>query len=125
MKYIHPDVLDNGPAHLRASATRALLLPSFTADTTYAQAIAGAIMNVPISSTDFVLSNEGQGRKVVFTGAIGQAGATLAAGAPLHIALVDNGGRILLVNDEASRVAIATGSRYKIPAITYVQPQPQ
>lgn len=125
MKYVHPDVLDNGPAHLRASATNALLLPSYTADTTYAQAVASAIMNVPISSTDFVLANEGTGRKVIFNGAVGPAGATLAAGAPLHIALIDKVGRILLVNDEASRAPIVTGSRYKIPPITYVNPQPQ
>jgi hypothetical protein len=125
MKYVHPDVLDNGPAHLRASATRALLLPDFSQSTTYAQAIASAIMNVPISSTDFVLANEATGRKVIFNGVVGVAGATIDAGAPLHIALVDSTSRILLVNNESSRVAIGTGNRYKIPPITYVNPQPE
>jgi hypothetical protein len=124
MKYVHPDVLDNGPAHLRANASRALLLPDYTAGMSYADAVASAILASPIASTDFTLSDEASGRKIVFAGVTGLALKSIAAGAPLHVAFTDGVNRILLVDNESSRVAIVAGQSYKIPVITYINPQP-
>lgn len=124
MKYVHPDVLDNGPSHLRANASRVLLLPDYTAGMTYAAIVASAILASPIASTDFTLSDEGTGRKIVFGGVTGLALKAIAAGSPLHIAFTDGINRILLVDNESSRAAIVAGQNYKIPAITYINPQP-
>jgi hypothetical protein len=125
MKYVHPDVLDNGPAHLRAQATRALLLPNFTADMTYAQAVASAILSCPISSTDFTLSDDGTGRKIVFGGVVGVASQSVPANSPLHIAFTDGVSRILLVDNESSRMAMISGKSYRIPSVTNTYPQPK
>lgn len=125
MKYVHPDVLDNGPSHLRANASRVLLLPDYTAGMTYAQAVATAILLMPVQSTDFTMSGEGAGRKIVFGGVTGLALKSADAGSPLHIAFTDGVSRVLLVNNESSRVAVVAGQSYQIPVITYINPQPQ
>lgn len=125
MKYIHPDVLDNGLTHLRANASRALLLPDYTAGMTYAQVVASALMTLSIQSTDFVISDQGTGRKIVFGGATGTALKSIDAGSPLHVVLTDGVSRILLVDNESSRVAVVAGESYTLPVITYVNPLPK
>lgn len=124
MKYAHPDVLDNGPAFIRNTATHALLLPGFTTTMTYAQAVTSALLDVPVTASDFVLSNEGTGRKLVFGGGAGTASNTVAAGAPLQIALTDGASRILWVDEEASHRGINAGQAYTLPSLTYLAPQP-
>lgn len=124
MKYVHPDVLDNGPAHIRINATRALLLPDFTSGMTYAQAVASALIQAVVSSVDFTLSGNGTGRKLVFSGKVGPASKAIAGGAPLHVAFTDGVGRILWVDAETSHIAIAIGQAYQIPVMQYSVPQP-
>lgn len=125
MKYVHPDVLDNGPAHLRINATRALLLPDFVETQTYAQIVASALASATISPIDFTLSDDGTGRKVVFGGATMAASKSLLGGQPLHIALTDGSARILMVDAESSHPPIVVGQTYSIPTMTYSVKQPQ
>lgn len=126
MKYVHPDVLDNGPAHIRGNAVRALLLPSFTSGMTYAQAVAAALVQAVVSSVNFTLSNQGTGRKLMFSGPIvAAASKAIAGGSPLHIAFTDGVGRILWVDEETSHSAIVIGTNYQFPALIYISNQPQ
>lgn len=124
MKYIHPDVLDNGLLHLRANAVRALLLSSYTAGMTYAQAVLAALASGTISSVDFAISDDGAGRKLVFSGANVVAMKSRIGGDPMHVALTDGTGRLLLVDSETSGTSIVVGKTYSIPAITYAVQQP-
>lgn len=125
MKYAHPDVLDPALAFIRNNATHALLLPAFTPDTTYSQAVANALIDVPVSAADFTLGSEGAGRKLVFGGGTGTATKSALAGAPLHVAFTDGASRILWVDEEASHRGIAAGQAYTLPALTYLVPQPE
>lgn len=124
MKYVHPDVLDNGPAHIRSNAVRALLLPNFTSGMTYAQAVSTALAQALVSPVNFTLSGEGTGRKLTFDGTVIAASKAIASGAPLHIAFTDGVGRVLWADAETSHIAIAIGQTYQFPAMQYVVPQP-
>lgn len=124
MKYIHPDVIDNGLSHLRGNATRALLLPAYTSGMTYAQALASALVAATITPASFTLSNEGTGRKIVFAGVTAAASKSAISGKPLHVALTDGVARLLLVDSESSHAAIEAGKSYAIPPISYAVAQP-
>lgn len=123
MKYIHPDVLDNGPNLIRTSAIHTLLLPDFYASMTYAEAVASSLLSVVTTSADFTMSSEGSGRKLVFGGALAVANKGIAAGAPLHIAHTDGAGRILWVDEESSRRQVIAGQNYRLPQMTMISPQ--
>lgn len=124
MHYMHPDVLDNGPAYTRANAVRALVVPNYTQGMSYAQAVASALVSATISSADFTLSDEGLGRKLVFGGATVAATGSTGAGQNLHIAFTDGAARLLWVVPEATHMPIIAGQNYKFPAITDVAEQP-
>lgn len=123
MKYLHPDVLDNGPALIRSAATRALLLPDFDDGMTYSEVVASALATAVISSADFTFSDEGAGRKLVFGGKTAQATAGTASSSTLHVAYTDGASRILWV-DPIRTSSVLAGQNYKIPAQTLNSPQP-
>lgn len=121
MKYVHHDVIDNGLAYLQNNAIRVLLLPSFSISTTYSQAVASALLSATISSSDFTLSNEGTGRKIVFGGTSPiPATAAAATNSPLHVAFTDGVSRLLWVDEEASLMAIVEGHSYRLPQLTQI-----
>lgn len=124
MKYLHPDVLDNGHALIQAAAVRAILIPSFSASTTYSQVVASAILTATISSADFTISNEGTGRKIVFGGKTGQADLDASLATDLHVAYTDGLSRVLWVEPITPDTIIA-GQSYSLPAQTLISQQPQ
>lgn len=125
MKFIHPDVIDNGLLHLRANAARALLLPDYALDMTYAQAVASALASGSISSLNFTLADEGAGRKITFNGIDAVATKSNPGASTMHIALTDGSSRLLLVDVETSSPPIVIGKTYAIPEITYAVQQPE
>lgn len=120
MRYLHPDVLDNGPAHIAANAIRAIVLPFYT--TNYAQAVASALVVANISQDDFEFSDEGTGRKMAFGGVTAQASAGAALSKNIHVAFTDGSSRLLWVEGIKPAVIIV-GQNYKLPALTIVSPQ--
>lgn len=121
MKYVHPDVLDNGIQYVRNNATRILLLPTFSGGVTYAQALADALVSIAATAADFTISVEGAGRKVVYGGS-GQSAALKSApsASDLHIAYTDGISRILWVDEETSRIPILSGQMYRLPSQTLI-----
>lgn len=121
MRYLHPDVLDNGSAHIMLNAARAVLIPFFTAN--YAQVNSTALASAVISQGDFTLSDEGTGRKLVFGGVIAPSSVGIAASSTLHVAYTDGAARVLWV--EPIRPAIILGGQnYRLPPQMLVSPQP-
>lgn len=125
MKYAHPDVLDNGPAFIRNNAVRVLLIPAFAADMSYAQVLASALLSANVTPADFTLSDDGDGRKMVFGGTSAAASASMSAAATCQIAFVDATNRVLWVDDQTKVQLITAGLSYKLPKLTYSVPQPQ
>lgn len=104
------------------NAVRALLIPFFTSN--YAQATGAALASATIAQSDFALSDEGTGRKLVFGGKIAQANNGLAISPTLHIAYTDGTSRVLWV-EEIRPAIILGGQNYRLPVQTLVSPQPK
>lgn len=122
MKYLHPDVLDNGPALIRSSAIRALLIPLGTSN--YSQAVNTALATATVSPSDFVLSGESSGRKLVFGGATVTASASVALSDSLHIAFTDGASRLLWLEPAKQNVVIS-GQQYELRPATLIAAQPE
>lgn len=122
MRYLHPDVLDNGHALIQSSATRAVLIPF--GSTNFAQVNAVALASSPVTQADFAISDEGTGRKIVFGGVTAQANAGISITNTLHMAYTDGVSRVLWV--EAVRPAIILGGQnYRLPSQTLISTQPK
>lgn len=126
MKYLHPDVHDNGLNHLRNNAIRAIVIPEYYES--YADVVASAIVTTTISPADFTLSSvisaDGGGRKLVFTGKSGPAVAAASPGSPLHVAFTDGSSRILWVEEIENSVGTIIDQHYLIKPQTVHFPQP-
>lgn len=122
MRYLHPDVLDNGPALISSSATSAMLLPFYATGMSYGQAVSIALINASISSVDFSFSDEGTGRKVTFGGKVAAASLGISLSNDLHVAYTD-GARILWVEPIKPSLVIA-GQNYQLPVQVLISNQP-
>lgn len=120
-RYAHPDVLDNGPAYIKANCNKVILLSAYT--NVYATAnTTNKIAEAALVTTDFTLTGA-DGSPRVLTAALNgkSAGNALlasdAVGAPnRHVAFVDTvNSKVLLVEPDnsgaagAGQVTIALG----------------
>lgn len=125
MNYLHPDVLDNGPAYLRASAARVLVLHDFAPGLDYAQVLASSLISVPLTPEYFQLQDADAGRELLFVGVIGAATKGIEAGSPLHLVFTDGAERVLWAAVEPSQRQILAGQSYRLPAVSFISTQPQ
>jgi hypothetical protein len=123
MKYAHPDVLDNGLAHIRNNAVRVLLVPSFSYGMTYSQVVDSAVLNAPVAPENFALADAGTARRLVFNGLTASAIANMAPSRS-QIVFTDGSSRILWVDDQSKVQGITAGQPYQLPQLTYTVPQP-
>lgn len=125
MSYLHPDVLDNGPAFIIGNAVRALVLASFSPGMTAAQVNAATLIGADVSPADFMLADADADRQLTFLGASGLATNACAQGEALQIVFLDGTNRVLWAEEEASHRSIEAGSRYRLPSLTYLSQQPK
>jgi hypothetical protein len=124
-KYAHPDVLDNGPAYIKANATKMILISGYAQGDPYATVLAAKLAEVTVVNGDFTLSNNVNDRRL--TGpATKTANATVTSGASpdLHIAFTDGAAKVLWVTDETSNQVITSGNPVDFPTLTYNSAQP-
>lgn len=125
--YAHADVLDNGPAYLKANAVRAILISAYTAGDSYATVLAAALCTITISSADFgaLAGADAAPRTLSFLGKSGTASGSSAT-PNLHLAFTDGASKVLFVTNETSDQAITSGNPVTLPAISplYTASQP-
>lgn len=120
-KYLNVDVLDNGPAYLRANAVRVLLISSYTMGDSYATVLSRVIATATIAAADFgaLAGADAANRTMSFLGKSGAtASASFAGGANLHFAFTDGAAKVFAVTDETSDQAITSGNTVNFPAIS-------
>lgn len=123
-KWVHADTLDNGIAHIKANATRMILISAYSAGDSYATVTGNAIATITMASGDYTLSSSGSNR-VLTTGTKSVTASASTTDTPdLHIAFTDGSSKVLWVTDETSNESITSGDTVNFPAITYTSNQP-
>jgi hypothetical protein len=124
-KWAHADVLDNGPAHIKANATKQLLISAYAFGDSYATVTANKLAEVTMASADYTLASAGNDRALTTASGKSANATASASGTPnLHIAFTDGSSKVLWVTDETTDQAITSGNPVDFPQLTYTGKQP-
>lgn len=128
-KYAHPDVLDNGPAYIKANCNKVILITAYS--TVYATVNgANKIAEAALVTGDFAIAGADGAARVMtatLTGkSMGNALQGLADGTGMHLAFVDTANsKVLYVTDESSDQPITNGNPVQLNSNpTYSSNQP-
>jgi hypothetical protein len=126
-KYLHPDVLDNGPALIKSAAAAMHVIKAYALEDSYATVIANSVGNASMTSADYTLSSGASLSRLMTTaaGKTAPASASSGAGPDLHIAFLDTAGsRVLWVTDETTDLVVTAGVSLTFPQLVLSSPQP-
>ena len=124
-KFAHADVLDGGPAVIKANATKMILVSAYVAGDSYATVQANKLAEATMANADFVLSSSGSNRVLTTAAGKSAVASASAVGSPdLHMAFTDGASKVLWVTDETSNQAITLGNTVNFPQLTYTSNQP-
>ena len=123
-KWAHADVLDNGPAYIKANCNKVCVVSAYTAGDSYATVTAAILAEATLTSTDFTLASSGNDRTL--TTATGKQDTSAnVTGAASHIAFVDTvNSKVLWVTEETSGQTITSGNPVTFPSLVYTAKQP-
>lgn len=125
-KWVHADVLDNGPAYIKTNCNKVAAIISYTAGDSYATVMtAGNIVaEADMTNGDFTLGSSGSNRTL--TTASGKSdSAANNNGDPTHFAYVDTvNSKVLWVTTESSAQTITAGNPVTFPSLVYTTNQP-
>lgn len=113
-RYAHADVLDNGPAYIKANCNKVILTDAYSA--TYATVNGSAkVAEAALVTGDFALAGADGAARVLTASITGKAGGNaaiaVADGTGMHIAFVDTTtSKVLYVTEESSDQAITLGN---------------
>lgn len=128
-RYSHTDVLDNGPAYLKANCNKVILTSAYT--TSYATANSTAkVAEAALVTGDFAIAGADGAARVLTATLTGKSGGnalqSLADGTNMHLAFVDTAtSKVLFVTEESSDQSITSGNPIQFnsnPTITVAQP---
>ena len=126
-RYFHPDVLDNGPAYLRANCDSMVLVSTYTFGDNYATVTGNVLAAVSMAPTDFTLADGASNSRTMTTASGKQdtAADDGGGGASMHIAFLDTvNSKVLGVTEETSDQTITAGNPVLFPEITVAVGQP-
>lgn len=125
-KWVHSDVLDNGPAYIKTNCNKVVAIISYTAGDSYATVMtAGNIVaEADMTNGDFTLGSSGSNRTL--TTASGKSdSAANDNGDPSYFAYVDTvNSKVLWVTTESSVQTIVVGNPVTFPSLVYTTNQP-
>ncbi len=123
-KWAHADVLDNGPAYIKANCNKVCVVSAYTAGDSYATVTAAILAEAALTTTDFTLASSGNDRTLT-TAAGKQDTSANATGAASHIAFVDTvASKVLWVTEETSGQTITASNPVTFPSLVYTAKQP-
>lgn len=118
-KFAHPDVLDNGPAYIKANCNKIAVISAYTFGATYATVNAAILAEATMTTTDFTLGSSGNDRTL--TSASGKQDTSAnATGAASHFAFLDTAtSKVLWVTEETTGQTVTTGNPVNFPSLVY------
>lgn len=130
-RWLHADVLDNGPAYLKANCNQVSVLKAYAAGDNYATVTGNSVCNIAATTADFTLAggSYASSRKISVVAKEANATANSGASPDLHFAYLDTGNtKVLAVTDETSDQQIYSGNLVACPALdplfVFLQPTP-
>ena len=125
-KYAHPDVLDNGPAYIKANCNKAALISSYAFGDSYATVNGRILAEAPMANADFTLGSNGNDRTLTTAAGKQDTSANASGGsATNHIAFLDTANsKVLWVTEETSGQAVTVGNPVTFPSLVYASKQP-
>jgi hypothetical protein len=124
-RHAHPDLLDNGCAYLKATASRILLVPNYVKNASYASVEASKLAEAAITAADFgAITSVGDNRRCTFNGKAGSTATATITGADLAFAFVSSDNRVLYVTDESTDMPVTAGNTINFPALSYTSNYP-
>lgn len=123
-KWVHADVLDNGPAYIKANATKWLLIKAYSAGDSYATVTSNIVASADVTASDFTLASSGSNRTLT-TGTKSPASSANSGASPnLHFAFTDGSAKVLWVTDETTDQVVTSPNVVNFPALVYTTNQP-
>ena len=124
--YAHADVLENGPAYVKANATKIMLVSTYAFGDSYATVVANKLSEASVTSANWTWSASGNDRVLTSTDNItGSVAAASAAGPSNHYAVVDaTGSKVLYVTEEGSDQPITSGNPVTLKSVVIKATQP-
>ena len=123
-KWAHADVLDNGPAYIKANCNKVCVVSAYTAGDSYATVTAAILAEAALTTSDFTLASSGDDRTLT-TAAGKQDTEANVSGTASHIAFVDTvASKVLWVTEETSGQSITAGNSVTFPSLVYTAKQP-
>jgi len=124
IKHAHTDLLDNGPAHMKANVNRIALISAYAKNDSYATVAGRILAQIATTAAEFTLASVGDDRVCTSPAKQANATATVAAGNDLHFAFLTSDNRVLYVTDETSDMAVTAGNGINFPALPYTSKYP-
>lgn len=121
-KFAHANVLQNGPAYIKANANKMMLVSAYTVGDSLATCNSNKLAEVTMASGDYTFSASGSDQVLTTATKTGTATAT-AASPNLHFVFHD-GTNVLWVTDETTDQPITSGNPVDFPALPYTAKQP-
>lgn len=124
IKHAHTDLLDNGPAHMKANVSRIALISGYAKGDSFATVVSKILAEIATAPGEFTLASMGDDRRVISPAKPATASATVAAGLDLHFAFLTADNRVLYVTDETTDMAVTAGNTINFPALPYTSKYP-
>ena len=124
--FAHADVLENGPAYVKANATKIMLVSTYAFGDSYATVVANKISEAAVTSANWTWSASGNDRVLTSTDNLtGSVAAASAAGPSNHYAVVDaTNSKVLYVTEEGSDQPITSGNPITLKSVVIKATQP-
>ena len=124
--YAHADVLENGPAYVKANATKIMLVSTYAFGDSYATVVANKLSEASVTTANWTWSASGNDRVLTSTDNLtGSVAAASAAGPSNHYAVVDaTNSKVLYVTEEGSDQPITSGNPVTLKSVVIKATQP-
>jgi hypothetical protein len=124
--FAHADVLENGPAYVKANATKILLVSTYTFGDSYATVVANTISEAAVTTANWAWTTSGNDRVLTSTDNLtGSAAAAGADGTTVQYVVVDaTNSKVLYSTEEGSDQPITAGNPITLKSVVIKATQP-
>ncbi len=124
--FAHADVLENGPAYVKANATKIMLVSTYAFGDSYATVVANKISEAAVTTANWTWSASGNDRVLTSTDDLpGSFAAASADGTTTQYVVLDaTNSKVLYATEEGSDQSITLGNPIMLNSVVITATQP-